>query len=127
VANFLGINAFKGKAARAEGGLLAVESSGVRLVSASGGEFDGKEVVATLKPEDIKLSNSPDSDMPNCIEATIMEMAQMRSTAQVTVDLGFTLKARLPLSAVKASGLSIGEKVYVCFAAEALNVFVDKS
>ena len=34
----------------------------------------------------------------------------MRSTAQVTVDVGFLLKARLPLSTIKDSGISIGEQ-----------------
>ena len=37
----------------------------------------------------------------NSVEGTITEMVQMRSTAQVTVDVGFLLKARLPLSILK--------------------------
>ena len=52
-------------------------------------------------------------------------MVQMRANAQVTVDAGFVLKTRVPLSLVKELGLILGEKVHVCFRADALNVFPD--
>ncbi len=79
----------------------------------------GKNVIATIKPENITLSKSadpaPNCDVGNSIEGTITEMVQMRSTAQVTLDVGFLLKARLPLSIIKNLGLNIGDKVYVYF------------
>ena len=49
----------------------------------------------------------------------------MRSTAQVTVDAGFLLKTRIPLNSDKNLGLIIGDKVYVCFSADSLNVFAE--
>jgi hypothetical protein len=50
-------------------------------------------------------------------------MVQMRSNAQVTVDVGFLLKTRVSLGAVKDLALTFGDKVNVDFAAESLNVF----
>jgi hypothetical protein len=55
----------------------------------------------------------------------VTEMVQMRSTAQLTVDVGFVLKARISLATIKKSGIIVGDKIYVNFAADSLNVFAD--
>jgi ABC-type Fe3+/spermidine/putrescine transport system ATPase subunit len=128
VAKFLGVNTYEGKALRIRGGLLEIEIKGVHLFAAAPSSLEGKAIVATLKPEDIMLSNVPSSlrgNLGNSVEGTIKEMTQMRSTAQVVVDIGFTLNARLQMSTVKDLGLSIGDKVQVCFDPEVLNVFED--
>ncbi len=129
VAKFLGVNAFKGTALRMSGGLLEIEVNGVHLLAAAATNLEGKDVVATIKAEDVVLSNleSPTSkdNQSNSVEGTIKEMTQMRSTAQIAVDVGFTLKVRLQLSAIKVLGLSIGDRVQVSFGPEMLNVFAD--
>jgi ABC-type Fe3+/spermidine/putrescine transport system ATPase subunit len=127
VAKFLGINTFKGKALKTRDGLLEFEAGGVNLLAADADAgLEGKAVVATLKPEDIKLANlNSNCTLKNAVEGQIVEMTAMRSTAQVTLNVGFQLKARLALSTIKAEGLSVGDKVQVCFAPEALNVFAD--
>jgi ABC-type Fe3+/spermidine/putrescine transport system ATPase subunit len=127
VAKFLGINAIRGKALDARSGLLEVDVDGVHLLAMASTDLQGKTVVVTLKPEDIALSTigTHPSSLGNAVEGTIVEMTQMRSTAQVTLDVGFTLKARLPLNTIKALGLSVGDRVQVCFNPEVLNVFVD--
>lgn len=127
VAKFLGINTYKGRALKMRDGLLEFEAGGVRLLAASADPgLEGKAVVATLKPEDIKLSNlNSKPNVGNAVEGQITEMTAMRSTAQVTLDVGFILKARLQLATIKAEGLSVGDKVWVCFCPEALNVFAD--
>ena len=51
----------------------------------------------------------------------------MRSTAQITVDAGFLLKTRLSLNNIKDLGINLGDKIYVCFNANALNVFAENS
>ena len=56
----------------------------------------------------------------NSVEGVITEMVQMRSNAQVTVDAGFLVKTRLSLSAIKNLSISIGDKVFVHFNADAL-------
>ena len=128
VAKFLGINTFKGKALRMQGDLLEVEADGVHLLAAASiGGLEGKAVVVTLKLEDIKLANlNSKPSLGNAVLGQITEMTAMRSTAQVTIDTGFILKARIQLSTIKVEGLSVGDKVQVCFAPEALNVFADR-
>ena len=131
VAQFLGVNAYKGTAVKAASGVLEVEVNGVPLLACSTLNLVGKAVTVTVKPEDIVLSKSPDLDFNgefgNHLVGIITEMVQMRSTAQVTVDVGFLLKSRLPLSSIRESGIIIGDKVYACFNTEALNVFVENS
>ncbi len=96
VASFLGLNAFKGKAVKARGKLMEIEAYGTQLLAPLAPNLLGKNVVATIKPESISLSKlnlsaSKDVDI-NSIEGFVAEMVQMRSNAQVTVDVGFSLK-----------------------------------
>jgi ABC-type Fe3+/spermidine/putrescine transport system ATPase subunit len=131
VAKFLGINTFKGKAIKIEeGALMEIEVNGVRLLGCSKPELLQMDVTVTLKPDNIFVSKSPDFDFKreaeNIVEGTVIEMVQMRSNAQVTVDAGFLVKTRVPLSSIKNEAISIGDKVYVYFSADALNVFKDE-
>jgi ABC-type Fe3+/spermidine/putrescine transport system ATPase subunit len=129
VADFLGVNSFKGKAVKMREGVLEIVANGTVLLASSTPNLLGKNVVATIKPENITLSKSAevcaDGVICNSVEGTVIEMVQMRSNAQVTVDVGFPLKTRLLLSVIKNLGLSIGDKVYVCFNSDSLNVFAD--
>ena len=131
VAQFLGVNAFKGTAVKAGSGVLEVEVNGVRLLVCSTLNLVGKAVTVTVKPEDIMLSTSKSPDVGfnggvgNYIEGTITEMVQMRSTAQVTVDVGFLLKVRLALGLIRELGVNVGDRVYTYFNADSLNVFAE--
>jgi ABC-type Fe3+/spermidine/putrescine transport system ATPase subunit len=128
VAKFLGINAFTGKPLTVQGGLLEIEANGTKIIAPSTPKLVGKRVTVTLKPENIALTKTRDhvpQDAFNSVKGTVTAMALMRSTAQVTLDVGFTLKARLSLTTVKSLGLTVGDKVYVNFAADSLNVFAD--
>lgn len=125
VAKFLGINTFNGRASGKHGNFLEVHVNGVVLLAASAVDLVGKPVVCTLKPEDITLSKTSGKDIDNSIEGSIIEMTQMRSTAQVIIDIGFPLKARLSLGNIKNMGLGIGDRVYVRFKADGLNVFAE--
>jgi ABC-type Fe3+/spermidine/putrescine transport system ATPase subunit len=129
VAQFLGINTFKGKAVKNDGGLMEIQANGVKLLARSTPGLIERDVIVTLKPDNIFVSKSPDLDFKleagNIIEGTITEMIQMRSNAQVTVDAGFLVKTRLSLSSIKNESLSIKDKVYLYFSADALNVFED--
>jgi ABC-type Fe3+/spermidine/putrescine transport system ATPase subunit len=131
VARFLGINAYKGKAGKAQAGLLTVEVNGVELLSTAAAELAGKNVSVTLKPEDLTLSTESSSSSAcnggsgNRLLGTLSEMVQMRSTAQITVDVGFLIKARVSFEKIKELGLTVGDKVYVCFNPDSLNVFAD--
>jgi ABC-type Fe3+/spermidine/putrescine transport system ATPase subunit len=129
VASFLGVNSFKGKATKTRGGLLEIEANGLPLLSPLKPNLVGKNVIATIKPENITLAKSADieiqGDEVNFVEGIVTEMVQMRSNAQVTLDVGFVLKTRLPLIVIKKLSLSVGDKVHVCFNADSLNVFAD--
>jgi ABC-type Fe3+/spermidine/putrescine transport system ATPase subunit len=129
VAKFLGINTLIGKAIKNQDGLVEIEANGILLVACASLDLIGKKVIATLKPDNIFVSKSPKSDFGskagNSVEGVITEMAQMRSNAQVTVDAGFLVRTRLPLSSIENESLSIGDRVYVHFSADSLNVFED--
>jgi ABC-type Fe3+/spermidine/putrescine transport system ATPase subunit len=131
VAQFLGINAFKGTAVKTSSGILEVEINGIPLYVSSTLDLVGSAVTVTIKPEDISLSKDKlpnvgfNGGLGNYLEGTITEMVQMRSTAQVSVDVGFLVKSRLTLSSIKSLGINIGDKVYACFKTDALNVFAE--
>jgi len=131
VAKFLGANAFKAKATKIRGGFLEIEANGSLLLAPSTANLLGKNVIGTIKPENITLSKYSDitanDNGTNSIEGVITEMVQMRSNAQVTVDVGFVLKTRVLLSVIKKLGIGVGDKVYACFNADALNIFADDS
>ena len=131
VAKFFGLNVFDAKAVGGQGGLLEVNVDGVCLLSSTSHNLVGHNIVATLKPEDISLSNQqnakPKSNTGNSVAGTVVEMTHMRSSAQVTVDVGFLLKARASLRTLKVLGLSIGDKVNANFSPEALNVFEENA
>ena len=131
VAKFLGVNTFKAKATKIRGGFLEIETNGLLLLAPSTESLLGKNVIGTIKPENITLSKYADitanGNGINFIEGVVTEMIQMRSNAQVTVDVGFVLKTRVLLSVIKNLGISVGDKVYACFNADALNIFADDS
>ena len=64
----------------------------VQLLAPSAPDLAGKNVIVTIKPENIIISKSADLDFNaasgNSVEGTVTEIVQMRSTAQVTVDTG---------------------------------------
>jgi ABC-type Fe3+/spermidine/putrescine transport system ATPase subunit len=130
VASFLGINSFKGKAVGVEDCFLVVEANGKRILARAASDLVGKSVILTLKPEDIELLKATEPkaiwEGDNSISGAISEMVQMRSTAQVTIDAGFILKARISLNVIKQVGLIVGDKVQVCFNADSINVFADE-
>ena len=129
VAKFLGINTFNGKAVKTQAGLLEIQANNIQLLAPSAPQLVGKNVIVTVKSENILVSKSADLNSndasSNSITGTIIELVQMRSNAQVTVDAGLLLKTRLPLSSIKNLGISIGDKVYLHFNADDLNVFED--
>jgi putative spermidine/putrescine transport system ATP-binding protein len=123
VAEFLGINAYQGKAVKTRLGLLEIEVDGVPLSAPSMPDMVGKDVIVTIRPESIMLSTGASrGDSVNSVEGVITEMVQMRSTTQVTVDVGFLIKARLLSNSIKSLGFNVGDKVHVCFTADSLNV-----
>jgi ABC-type Fe3+/spermidine/putrescine transport system ATPase subunit len=131
VGEFLGINVYEGNVVDYRSGLLEVDIEGVRVLAASTPNLEDSHVLVTLKPEDVALSpnrsvnSSWMSSACNSLQGAIVEMLQMRSTTQVTVDVGFTIKARLLSSYIRELGLNSGDKVFAQFKADSVNVSVN--
>jgi ABC-type Fe3+/spermidine/putrescine transport system ATPase subunit len=129
VARFLGLNTYAGRTLRLHGGLLEIEINGVHLYAMASPDLVEKNIVITIKPEDITLLKSDDSSLSdqltNSIEGTITEMTQIRSTVHAIINIGFPLNVKLPISTIKELGLSISNTVQVCFDPQILNVFED--
>jgi ABC-type Fe3+/spermidine/putrescine transport system ATPase subunit len=129
VAEFLGLNVFVGKALKNRADLLEVSVNGVPLLApAAPGLAEGGSVLVTLKPEEAVVSLTPAVDPAwngggyNSLKGTIVESIQMRSTTQVTVDVGFQLKVRVLANLFRQMDLQAGQEVYVQFRTEDLNV-----
>ena len=93
---------------------MEIDVNGVILYAFAMPGLVGKNVVVTIKPEDISISKSveqPINLVSNSVVGIITEMVQMRSTAQITVDAGFLLKTRISLSIIKDLGINLGDKI----------------
>jgi ABC-type Fe3+/spermidine/putrescine transport system ATPase subunit len=128
VAKFLGMNIFKGRVIKEQNSHLIVEirDNSTSLLVAANSNMLGENVTVTIKPEDITLSTkkmAPSHLINNSISGVITEMVQMRSTTQVTVDIGCIVKARMPSLLIKNLGVTIGDKVYIIFSPSKVNVF----
>jgi ABC-type Fe3+/spermidine/putrescine transport system ATPase subunit len=127
VAKFLGMNIFKGRVIKEQNNHLLIKTNNnITLSAASNSNLLGKIVIITIKPEDISISTkrpvNPNSTI-NSILGVIMEMVQMRSTTQVTVDIGFLVKARMASTVIKSLGVTVGDKIYIVFSLSNVNVF----
>jgi ABC-type Fe3+/spermidine/putrescine transport system ATPase subunit len=131
VAEFLGLNVYDGKAVGTDAKLLKLSIDNVHvLTSAPFGSHD-RSVLITLRPEDVLLSHMPsvqvsqmDSEY-NSLKGTVIEVVQMRSTTELTVDVGFRIKCRVLARVFKQMGFRIGQEVYVQFRADDVNVSSD--
>jgi ABC-type Fe3+/spermidine/putrescine transport system ATPase subunit len=131
VAKFLGMNVFKGRAVREQNNHLLIEphNTNIKLLAASKYSLLGKNVTITIKPENITISTKKpvnSNSTINDIAGVIIEMVQMRSTTQVTVDIGCLVKARIVSTDVKNLGVTVGDKVYVSFSPFEVNVFSEE-
>jgi ABC-type Fe3+/spermidine/putrescine transport system ATPase subunit len=128
VAKFLGMNIFKGRATKEQNNHLQIETNNnnITLLSTSNSRLLEKNVIITIKPEDITLSTKkPDTPNTtiNSLLGVITEMVQMRSTTQVTVDIGYLVKAKVAHTAVKNLDATIGDKIYIFFNPSKVNIF----
>ncbi|MCL1969939.1 MAG: ABC transporter ATP-binding protein [Candidatus Bathyarchaeota archaeon] len=125
VAKFLGINIFEGKAIKKQNNQILVETNNITLLSTSNLDLVGKNVTITIKPEDITLTakKPADTNSTNNIPGIIVEMIQLRSATQVTIDAGFPIKAIITSTATKNLGATIGDKVYATCNPSEVNIF----
>jgi molybdopterin-binding protein len=129
VAEFLGLNVYSGKIVDNSSGIarIAIDGTEISAISATG--VKEGNLLVTLKPEDVILSSDPSITNPkwnrcscNNLVGTIVEIIQMKSSAEVIVDAGFPIKSELTLSSLKELGLDVGKKVFVHFKADSLSI-----
>ncbi|MCL2135173.1 MAG: ABC transporter ATP-binding protein [Candidatus Bathyarchaeota archaeon] len=124
VAKFLGLNIFEGKAIKEQDNLLLVEINELQLLTTLNPSLAGKNVTITIKPEDIKLSTEKPSNIKyNIIPGVLTEIIQTRSITQITIDIGFPIKAIIAFSEIKQLNITVGDRIYTYFNPSILNVF----
>jgi ABC-type Fe3+/spermidine/putrescine transport system ATPase subunit len=129
VANFLGVNIFKGKAIKEQNNYLLIETNNTTLLTTTNPKLVGKNITITIKPEDITLTTEKTTTPKptNNIPGIITEMTQMYSTTQITIDIGFQIKAKMSAITIKNLGVTVGDKIYVNFSPSEVNVFSENS
>ena len=121
VAEFLGIgNMIRGISVKS--GNLAQITTGNGQVFYAASPVIG-EVVATLHPEDIILSDAPfASSARNCLSGIVSEIVPFGSTVRVILDVGFPLTALLTRESCRELHLEPGSTVFATFKASAVHV-----
>jgi molybdopterin-binding protein len=129
VAEFLGLNVYSGKVIDNSSSLARIAIEGIEISAISAAGLREGSLLITLKPEDVVLSSDPAITNPkwnrcscNNLSGTIVEIIQMKSSAEVIVDAGFPIKSEMTLSSLKELGLDVGKRVFVHFKADSLNV-----
>jgi ABC-type Fe3+/spermidine/putrescine transport system ATPase subunit len=133
VAEFLGLNVYHGTIASKSEEFTRIDIDGVKVSAPSTDIKEGGRVLATIRPEDIILSSGPSvhSQKPfdyvcNEFEGMIIDISEMKSSAKVTIDIGFLVKAEVILSSLLELKLSKGKRIRIYFKAESMNVFKEK-
>lgn len=121
VAEFLGIgNIIRGTSSRSGNIVRIRTASGLEFVAAS--DVCG-EVVATLHPEDVIVSEEPfASSARNCLSGTVSEIVPFGSTVRVILDVGFPLVALLTRESCRDLELIEGRSAYATFKASAVHL-----
>jgi len=133
IANFVGVeNVFKGAASITQE-LVEIEVDGLRIVSAAAGGGNGggddcgtagREVFASVRPEDILISKVPlKSSARNSFHGKVEEIANGGIMVKVWVDVGIPFMVMLTRRGFEEMDLSKGDLVYLTFKATAVHVF----
>ena len=128
IAEFLGINVYEGTAFCGECGQDQIEIAGVPIFAPTSSYSPGDPVRVMIRPEDvtlqlknriIEMENGIKSN--NILEGVVVNIFLLKSSAQITVDVGFRIKSELPLKSYVELQLTEGKKVYVQFRAMGSN------
>ena len=128
VAEFFGLNVYYGKIVSILEGHTKIDINGVEVLAKPNSIREGERVMVTIKPEDIVLSSEsiirvqkPGHCVCNSLTGTIVEISEMKSSAKITVDVGFLLKSEIMLNSLKELNLITGDRIYVQFKADSLS------
>lgn len=124
VARILGVDTvLPARVTAREGGLLAVDASGVRLWAVDDDGAAG-DVHACLRAEDVVLSREAPglTSARNRLSGRVAGLAPEGPLVRVTVDCGVTIVARVTARSVEELALSEGAAVTAAFKAPALHL-----
>jgi ABC-type Fe3+/spermidine/putrescine transport system ATPase subunit len=122
VAEFLGTNIYDGEVVSDESRQHRIKIAGVSISAPISNNAPGQALLVTIQPEDVILlseldaNNSIRADQTyNVLEGVILEILQMQSMVQVTVDVGFPIKTQITLRSFINLDLSEGKRVFIKF------------
>ena len=128
IANFVGVeNLFKGICIEM-GGISEIEVEGLTIVSTAcsneGEEISGREVFASVRPEEILLSKGPlDSSARNSFQGVVEDVVDAGMVVKVWVDVGIPFVAILTRQGYQEMALKRGDSVYLTFKASSVHAF----
>jgi ABC-type Fe3+/spermidine/putrescine transport system ATPase subunit len=129
VAKILGMNIFKGKIIKEQNKHSLIDINNITLWTTSKAKHSKENITIAINPEDITIStektNTPKAT--NNIPGVITEMVQMHSITQITVDIGFPVKARATNTEIKNLGITSGDKIYATFDPAKINIFSENT
>ena len=124
VAEFFGLNAYLGKIVSRSEALTRVEINRTEISAPPTIIGENQRVLVTIRPEDVKLITQPSiglqkpsPDAPNSLPGMVTQVSEMRSSAKVTIDVGFPIRSELELAFFRKLNLTEGEKVHAQFQA----------
>ncbi len=122
VAEFLGTNIYDGEVVSDRSKQNQIKIAGVSISAPISSNATGQALLVTIQPEDVILlseldaNNSIGADQTyNVLEGVILEILQMQSMVQVTVDVGFPIKTQITLRSFINLDLSEGKRVFIKF------------
>jgi molybdate transport system ATP-binding protein/molybdate/tungstate transport system ATP-binding protein len=140
IASFVGVeNIFRGVASKSRG-MTEIVVDGLKIVAAAegGGDgegndgersdklngWDGREVFASVRPEEILISKVPlKSSARNSFSGRVEEIANGGMMVKVWVDVGISFMTMLTRLGYEEMDLKVGDPVYLTFKATAVHVF----
>ena len=122
IADFVGTeNIIKGRASDGQDNLTIVDTGNIEIISS---EKKTGDVHATIRPEDITLSNDKvPTSARNVFKGYINEIYDLGTIIKLTIDIGEPLVLVLTRQSFKDLELNIGKEVWIYFKATAVHVF----
>jgi ABC-type Fe3+/spermidine/putrescine transport system ATPase subunit len=129
VARFIGIeNVLAGRLTRQADGPAAVTigERSLRLAAPIDGAVDGREVLVSIRAEDVNLAPPGNGAAGvNRLAGRVSGLRRMGPLVVVLIDCGFALKAYALAQQLRALALEVGAAVDVEIAADAIHVMMD--
>lgn len=124
VAEFVGVdNMIDGIVVKSEGGMVAVNVGGKKVVEAVSNYPAGEEVYACVRPENITLTLAKTtSSARNSFLGRITGVVSLGPLSRIEIDCGFRLMALVTRRSAEELGLEKGKRVYAAFKATAVHV-----